>query len=160
MSIYFDNRQEDVIDSKTNELIETAIFEVLNYFDLDKYGLEISVSYVDEEEIKNLNSTYRDKNQITDVLSFPMLESFDNLKNGDMLGDVVLCVKRAKEQAREFNHSFTREIIYLTVHSILHLLGYDHIDEIDKKEMRLLEKTIMKNLSIFKAKEETKNEKR
>lgn len=101
---------------------------------------EISVTFVDNEEIQELNRTYRDKNQPTDVLSFPMyepdqveIETFDD--EPLLLGDIIISIPRAKEQALEYNHSFERELGFLLVHGFLHLLGYDHGDEVAEQEM-------------------------
>lgn len=101
---------------------------------------EISVTFVNDEEIQELNRTYRDKNQPTDVLSFPMyeadqveIETFED--EPLLLGDIIISVPKAKEQAEEYNHSFERELGFLLVHGFLHLLGYDHGDEGAEKEM-------------------------
>ena len=102
--------------------------------------VDISVSIVSPEEIRQLNKTYREVDSVTDVLSFPINESFDGHLE---LGDVVINLDRIKSQAQEFGHSFKHELRYLTVHSILHCLGYDHMTEEDKKEMRSREKKIM-----------------
>ena len=84
------------------------------------------------------------------MLSFPQFDDFDDLpEEGDIcLGDVVICTDKAKEQAEEFGHTFEREIIYLFVHSILHLLGYDHMDEDEKALMRRQEEIVMEHLGI------------
>lgn len=135
-------------------------------FEIDKSGLEktikttllksgygedyeISISFVEEQEIRQLNIDYRDKDSVTDVLSFPIYERGE-IPDFGMLGDVIICTKRAKEQADELGHSLEREIHYLITHSILHLLGYDHMEEGEKIEMRTLEKEVMKELGIFK----------
>ncbi|MDO4778999.1 MAG: rRNA maturation RNase YbeY [Tissierellia bacterium] len=135
-------------------------------FEIDKSGLEktikttllkagygedyeISISFVEEQEIRQLNRDYRGKDSVTDVLSFPIFERGE-IPDFGMLGDVIICTKRAKEQADEFGHSLDREIHYLITHSILHLLGYDHMEEDEKIEMRTLEKEVMKELGIFK----------
>ena len=139
--------------------------------DIDPENVEISVSFVSEEEIKELNKIYRNNNSVTDVLSFPQYDDLTQLgvfgadeTNDDepdeydeeeffeagavVLGDVVICREKAKEQAAEFGHSEERELIYLFVHSMFHLLGYDHMDEEDKKEMRQAEEDIMAKLDL------------
>lgn len=148
MEILINNNTDFLIDEKRYELIEKSIKTGLSYLG---YGLdyEISISIVDKDEIKALNKTYRDKDSVTDVLSFPLFER-DNILDSGMLGDIVICQEKIKEQAKEYNHSETREFIYLLIHSLLHLLGYDHIDEEEKKIMRLKEKEIMAKLGIFK----------
>lgn len=149
MEILIENLTNDIEVSDKIELeITRAIKTTLEH--LDYFGdYEISVSIVDEDEIKNLNNEYRGKDSVTDVLSFPLFERGE-IPNSGMLGDVVICSKRVIDQAEEFGHSLEREISYLTVHSVLHLLGFDHIDEDEKIEMRNYEKEIMKKLEIFK----------
>ncbi|HOT21224.1 MAG TPA: rRNA maturation RNase YbeY, partial [Sedimentibacter sp.] len=108
---------------------------------------EVSVSFVTNEEIKELNREYRNVDSETDVLSFPMDEVFDGVT---ILGDIVISTQKIIEQANDFNHSLEREMCYLTVHSMLHLLGYDHMNKEEKNKMRAKEKEIMKKLKIFK----------
>lgn len=136
------------IEDKDIAQIEKAIEKTL---EIAGYGTdyEISFSVVSEETIQDLNRDYRDKDQVTDVLSFPLYEAGQVEKSG-MLGDVVICSQRAQDQAQELGHSYEREIIYLTVHSILHLLGYDHEEDEEKTDMRRLEKEVMKDLGVFK----------
>lgn len=117
--------------------------------ELDSTDYEVSVSFVDNEEIRVLNKEYRNIDMATDVLSFPMDQEF-NIPGVTLLGDIIISLEKAKEQAEEFSHSLDREISYLLAHSIYHLLGYDHIEEEEKKEMREKEKSIMKKLKIFK----------
>ncbi|HET7657958.1 MAG TPA: rRNA maturation RNase YbeY [Bacillales bacterium] len=102
---------------------------------------EVSVTFVDDERIRELNRTYRDLDKSTDVLSFALQEeSEDELSivgEGlpETLGDIIISVQRAKEQAVEYQHSFMRELGFLAVHGFLHLCGYDHMNEVDEKEM-------------------------
>ena len=110
---------------------------------------EVSVSFVSNEEIRELNRDYRNVDSETDVLSFPM-DDDDEFDGVIILGDIVLSTQRIIEQANEFGHSLEREMIYLTVHSMLHLLGYDHMTTSEKEEMRQREKEIMKELQLFK----------
>lgn len=117
---------------------------------VDESRTEISVSFVEAEEIKRLNAEYRQVDSVTDVLSFPQFDDMSDIpEEGEIcLGDVVICRQRAEEQAEEFGHSFEREIIYLFTHSILHLLGYDHMTDEDKSEMRAREEEVMEYLGI------------
>ena len=110
-----------------------------------------------EKEIKRLNKEHRDIDKITDVLSFPMLEikPGDNLENfkDDLfkeifLGDIAICTNRAKQQAKEYGHSFKREVCFLALHGLLHLLGYDHIKKQDETKMMSLAETILKKSGI------------
>lgn len=148
MNILFDNRQEDIeITDDIFKLIEDSIKEVIKYENLND-NVMVSVSFVGDEEIRNLNRDFRGVDRSTDVLSFPMDDDFQIEER--ILGDVVINTKRVIEQAEELGHTNEREISYLTVHSILHLLGYDHIDDSDKEIMRFHEKMIMKNLEIYR----------
>lgn len=148
MNILFDNRQEDIeITDYIFKLIEDSIKEVIKYENLND-NVMVSVSFVGDEEIRNLNRDFRGVDRSTDVLSFPMDDDFQIEER--ILGDVVINTKRVIEQAEELGHTNEREISYLTVHSILHLLGYDHIDDSDKEIMRFHEKMIMKNLEIYR----------
>jgi len=120
---------------------------------LDKKRCEISVTFVDLDEIHELNKQYRGVDKPTDVLSFPQ---FDDLEEEIpevceiCLGDVVICEQKAREQAEEFGHSFERELVYLFTHSVLHLLGYDHMEDDEKKAMREREEEIMKQIGLMR----------
>ena len=114
---------------------------------------EISITFVDEEQIHILNKEHRGVDRPTDVLSFPLGENGEydiNPENGaKMLGDIVLNISRVVRQAEEFGHSFQREIAYLTAHSMLHLLGYDHVaGGIESVHMREKEEEVMKQLGL------------
>lgn len=114
---------------------------------------EISVSFVDNEQIRKLNRDYRDKDSATDVLSFPMGENGrydENHETGaKILGDIVISVPKAVEQAETYGHSLEREIGYLTAHSMLHLLGYHHENGgLDRVRMREKEETVMQELGL------------
>lgn len=130
---------------------ERTITEVLRVENISE-NAEVSLSIVDRQTIHKLNKNYRNVDRETDVLSFPLdEEGFDNEGNPlILLGDIVICLDVAEEQAADFGHSLEREIMYLICHSTLHLLGYDHIEEDDKKVMRSKEKEVMKNLGVFK----------
>lgn len=120
----------------------------------------VTLTICDDKYITELNAKYRKKNSTTDVLSFPLLESdspgnisytaldIDPETNEVMLGDVVISIERAKAQAQEFGHSIERELSYLLVHSMLHLIGYDHLDSGKKSAMRKKEEEILAELGI------------
>ena len=137
-----------------DEVMQNMPHEIADYAAKDL--IEVSVSFVSEDSIKQLNLDYRGKDSITDVLSFPMIntrEEFNPEYDVDlgfcdkiMLGDVVICLARASEQATDIGQPLSREVVYLFVHSVLHLLGMDHIDEADKEIMRSFEKKVMKEL--------------
>ncbi|MBS4535275.1 rRNA maturation RNase YbeY [Clostridium sp. D2Q-14] len=150
MEVYIDNRQTEVLlDEDIEYMISKVIEECLKY-ENHRMDYEISVSFVNSEEIKDLNLNFRGKNRETDVLSFPMEDNKDIEGQIPILGDIVISTQKAKEQAEEYNHSLKREIAYLTAHSMFHLMGYDHMTEKDKEIMRSKEKQIMKKLKIFK----------
>ena len=133
-----------------SDLMEKAAAATLDREGVPTEDVEISITFVNDEEIKELNAQYRDVDKVTDVLSFPQFESPEDLpEEGEIiLGDVVLNVEQAKRQAEEYGHSEDREIIYLFVHSLLHLLGYDHMEEDEKAEMRGAEEEIMNELGL------------
>ncbi|MDF2502841.1 MULTISPECIES: rRNA maturation RNase YbeY [Clostridium] len=163
--IFIDNRQNKIDFSLENEKI---IRDIIDYA-LKEEGVnidyEVSVILIDNEEIKEINREMRDIPRITDVLSFPMLDypegsiykeayrenKFDDtfLDEGKLvLGDIALSLERAKEQSIDFGHSFIRECSYLTIHSVLHLLGYDHMIEEEKTIMRKREEEILNKFNI------------
>lgn len=147
MNIFIENTVDELkIDSKTEKMLKEIAIKTLKY---EEFGedFDLNINIVSAEEIRRLNSEFRGIDKVTDVLSFPQYDedgSFVSVDNENfMLGDVVLCYERALEQSIEFGHTLDRELSYLTCHSILHLLGYDHVEEKEKKEMRAIEKAIM-----------------
>lgn len=156
MKLLINNTTDEAIDFDQD--LEKTAREVLKVEGLDDY-VELSLTFVDRDEIHRLNMEYRGVDRPTDVLSFPIYESKEDFIKASQdplrifeptLGDIVICMDVAKDQAKDFGHSLERELMYLSCHSILHLLGYDHMTEEDKKVMRSKEKTIMKNLGVFK----------
>ena len=146
------NNQKTVkIPTGLRMLIRRCCNAVLQMENFDG-SAEISVTFVDNEEIRKLNAQYRNKDTATDVLSFPMGENgvYDvNMETGaKILGDVVLSMEKAIEQANAYGHSLQREVAYLTAHSVLHLLGYDHIESMDRVRMREKEELIMTELGL------------
>lgn len=146
------NKQKAVkIPTGLRMLIRRCCHAVL---ELEKFEgpAEISVTFTDNEEIKKLNAAYRNIDSATDVLSFPMGENgqYDtNMETGaKILGDVVISMEKAVEQAEAFDHSLQREVAYLTAHSVLHLLGYDHIENMEKVRMREKEELVMEQLGL------------
>ena len=126
-------------------IVRKAIFNTLVYEGFDK-DVEVSVTFTDNEKIKELNSKYRNKDSATDVLSFPMFDSTDDMTYMDTipLGDVVISLEKAKEQAHNFYHGSYHELAFLSIHSTLHLLGYDHeTSPEDEKDMFRRQKEIM-----------------
>ena len=146
------NKQKAVkIPTGLRMLIRRCCHAVL---ELEKFQgpAEISVTFTDNEEIRKLNAQYRNIDAATDVLSFPMGENgqYDtNLETGaKILGDIVISVEKAVAQAEAYDHSLQREVAYLTAHSVLHLLGYDHVENMEKVRMREKEELVMEQLGL------------
>lgn len=107
---------------------------------------EISVSFVDNETIREINHQYRDKNEVTDVISFAMEDDESDLMHEDApraLGDIIISTGRAREQAEDYGHSYRRELLFLSLHGFLHLLGYDHMEEAEEKEMNRIQDEVL-----------------
>ena len=163
--LYTDNRQNKIeVNDELINIINEVCEQSLKAEEMN-VPYQISHLFVDNEEIREINRETRGIDKATDVLSFPMLEypkdkvfkevykdtKFNEIYlDGDelVLGDMVLSLERAKEQSIEYNHSFNREVCYLVVHSILHLLGYDHMEDEEKKRMRKREEEILGSLNI------------
>lgn len=126
------------------EEVKDYIYEVLNdEFESEK-PVYVSVALIDNEEIQRINRDFRGKDQPTDVISFAYHETEDYMVGPyDTLGDIVISLERVEAQSKDYNHSFRREFFYVLTHGLLHLLGYDHIEEEDKKEMRAREEEIL-----------------
>lgn len=154
MNIYFEEGHvvSEALLEKMTEAAEYAV-ESENLLNLDKQRCELSVTFVGLDEIHELNREYRRVDRPTDVLSFPQFEDLEEEipEVGEIcLGDVVICREKAEEQAEEFGHSFERELVYLFTHSVLHLLGYDHMEEDEKKVMRQREEEIMEHIGLMR----------
>lgn len=147
------------LDIDENEAYKEIIKKVLKKcFEIEKLenkNLYVNVVLTNAKNIKNINKEHRGIDKETDVLSFPMFEKEEiaNLENAneDILGDMVISIERVEEQAKEYGHSFERELAYMVVHSFYHLLGYDHMTEEDKKEMRKKEENVLEILEIRRA---------
>lgn len=165
--LYTDNRQDkiEVTEEFIDELEKVCDYALKEENMNHKY--QISLLFVDNDEIRAINKDTRNIDKETDVLSFPMLDYpkdkifkdvyvnhiFDPIfLDGEelVLGDMVLSLEKVEEQSIEYGHSFRREAAYLVVHSILHLLGYDHMEEDDKKKMRKREEEILSGLNIMR----------
>ena len=152
-TIYFENHQEkETVTYGMKMLIRRAVEATLAYEEIEE-NCEVSVTFCDNEDIREINQKFRNIDRATDVLSFPLFD--DDGMNAHveeldcMLGDVVLSLERAREQADEFGHSFEREIAFLTVHSILHLLGYDHeLSDEDDADMRKRQSEIVDGMGL------------
>lgn len=154
LKVYFENEQEKKAPSEyLLRLIRRAIRTTLRLEGFERRA-ELSVTFVDNEGIRDLNRDYRGIDRATDVLSFPQFDFLggETLPAGDgtvALGDIVLSLERAEEQAKEFGHSFSREVAFLTAHSVLHLLGYDHeLGESEDADMRARQSAVMREMGL------------
>ena len=153
VKVYITNRQKEVKIPTGMRLLVRRCCNATLVCENFPYDAEISVSFVDNEQIHELNAKYRNIDAPTDVLSFPLGENNEydrNEETGAMtLGDIVISIPKAVEQAERYGHSFQREVGFLTVHSMLRLLGYDHeTDKIEALRMREKEEAIMKRLGL------------
>ncbi|MEW9122893.1 MAG: rRNA maturation RNase YbeY [Thermotaleaceae bacterium] len=150
MNVSIDNRQEKILyDQAVEELLMRVVSYTLKKEKINPEA-EVSISFVDNEEIHHLNKVYRGVDRPTDVLSFPQYDNFDEIGPIDCLGDIVISLEKAEEQGLEYGHSFVREMAYLTVHSMYHLLGYDHDTEENTKNMRRKEEEVLQALGIIR----------
>ncbi len=153
VKVMISDRQKEVkIPTGIRLLIRRSCHAVLENEGFDRPS-EVSVSFIGSDEIRKLNREYRNKDAVTDVLSFPNSDTGEYDINQDtgcaMLGDIVICVSRAMEQAEQFGHSLRRELSYLTVHSMLHLLGYDHeAGGLEQVRMREKEEAVLTKLGL------------
>lgn len=153
LEINFSNKQRKTkLPSGAKELVKKACLAALEV-ECFVDSAEINVTFVSDRKIKQLNNLFRGINLSTDVLSFPLGENGEYEINPEndcyMLGDVIISVEHAISQANQFGHSVDREIAYLTVHSVFHLLGYDHVDEGEQKRvMRSKEEMALKILGL------------
>ncbi|MDX8045951.1 rRNA maturation RNase YbeY [Gracilibacillus sp. S3-1-1] len=121
-------------------------------------GAELSISFVDNDDIQQLNSQYRGLDKPTDVLSFALEETAEDevtisgVELPVALGDIIISVDKAVEQAEEYNHSFSRELGFLALHGLLHLLGYDHMEEADEKKMFGRQEEILNGFGLSREK--------
>lgn len=155
--ILYDGEECEDFTAKNASAIENA----LQGFVQTDVTLAVELLFVDGDEIRRLNREMRDTDKVTDVLSFPALDGvkgqsikgaehpYEIDENGELLlGSIAICQDRAKEQAEEYGHSYNRELHYLIVHGIMHCLGYDHMTDEDKREMREKEEYILGKLGI------------
>lgn len=157
MKIYFTN-----VGLFKRGYIKKVLETGLEYLGQPTKQLEVSLSFVGEDEIRELNKEYRDTDKVTDVLSFPTV---DNPERGVIdlashasdlnpetwllnLGDIIICLPRAKQQAKEYGHSLKREVAFLSLHSLLHLFGYDHMNQADEKQMTAVQNAVLDKLNI------------
>lgn len=154
MDIIYDFRAdnlEELVDFSMEELIFMVVSETIMTEDFND-NIEVSVSVVNNDEIQSLNKHYRNKDSVTDVLSFPLIDDFESKEYEKQeviaLGDIVISIDKANEQAIEYGHSIKREVGFLVAHSMLHLLGYDHMTDEEEKVMIEKQDTILQNIGL------------
>jgi len=150
VQIEFLNIEENEEYTKLIKKVVKECFKTENLLDTKLY---LSIILTTPRDIQELNNTYRKINKETDVLSFPMFEKDEIPENiskeiEEPLGDIVISIERVKQQAAEYGHSFERELAYMVVHGFYHLMGYDHIELVDRQEMREKEEIVLNKLNI------------
>ena len=150
LMVYLENAQDAILVTyKLRMLLRRAILETLEYEGVEITAPEVSMTFTDNEGIRELNRLHRGIDKPTDVLSFPMFSFEEEEELDGALGDIVISLERAKEQAETFGHSFEREVAFLCVHSMLHLLGYDHeLGEEEDRDMRRRQREIVERLGL------------
>ncbi len=157
---FYNDAEEYDFSASLRAYMKRSLMEALRLFEIEQ-PVQVSVSFVDEETIREYNKENRDVDRVTDVLSFPLQSFYEGKldensvtdgeldENGNlMLGDVVICISVCMRQAEEFGHSIEREAVYLFTHSILHLMGFDHMEEEEKSRMREKEEIIMERIGL------------
>lgn len=162
MGIFIDNQTDKPISHVLTEIIEQAIKTSIEV-EPCPYEIDVNVSIVDENTIREINKDTRGKDAVTDVLSFPLVSfdrpcDFETIHLGDdafdmdtgelYLGDMVICYEKALQQARDYGHTIEREVGFLTVHSMLHLLGYDHMEANEEADMLAHQKKILDKMGL------------
>lgn len=164
MTIWIDNQTENTIFENYENILKDIVKACIKE---EKYpeNVEVSISIVDNEEIQNLNNEFRNINKSTDVLSFPMLKfennnlGLDDKKIHDsinmdtneiVLGDIIISIEKAIEQANELGHSLQREVAFLTAHSMFHLMGYDHENILDENIMKQKQENVLTKKNLLR----------
>ena len=163
MTINIDYECEERLDIDYKEIITNVVLKALELEECP-YEIELNIILMDNEGIKEINKTYRRKNVPTDVLSFPMIEfdipgdfsildrdlegSFNPESNELVLGDIIISVEKVVGQAVEYGHSLERELAFLVAHSMMHLFGYDHMEDSERLFMELKQENILRELKI------------
>lgn len=150
MELYVENEQEKLqVEKRTIDALHKAMNIASNLHSLE--DSTVNIILVDNAKIREINKEYRGVDRETDVISFALNDFEVTFPwEREELGDIYISVEKALEQSREYGHSFDRELVYLAVHGLLHLLGYDHLEEAEKKEMRQEEEKIMAEVGLLR----------
>ena len=143
-------------NNKYEETIKKVLEQCFKEEKIENSKLSITITLTNPDNIQKINKEYRNIDKPTDVLSFPMFEKQEleekikneDFEHEDILGDIIISIQKVQEQAKEYEHSFERELSYMVVHGFYHLMGYDHIKEEDKAQMRPKEEKILNDLKI------------
>jgi len=157
-------REEEIIELEYNgikknnlyeKIVKQALITCFETENLINKNVKMNVIFTNPDEIRKINKQYRNIDKATDVLSFPMFEKdeIEHFKNEvsrvpEILGDIIISIKQVEVQAEEYGHSFERELAYMAVHGFFHIIGYDHIEEKDKKEMRKKEEEVLGKIGL------------
>lgn len=150
---------KDIEENETyKKTIKKVVDKCFQEEKIENSKLCLTITLTNPQNIREINKEYRNVDKETDVLSFPMFEKEEleekikkqEFEHEDVLGDIVISIKRVEEQAKEYGHSFERELSYMLVHGFYHLMGYDHIEEADKIKMRPKEEKILNDLKIVR----------
>lgn len=150
---------KDIEENETyKKTIKKVVDKCFQEEKIENSKLCLTITLTNPQNIREINKEYRNVDKETDVLSFPMFEKEEleekikkqAFEHEDVLGDIVISIKRVEEQAKEYGHSFERELSYMLVHGFYHLMGYDHIEEADKIKMRPKEEKILNDLKIVR----------
>ena len=145
MTVIITNEQDKLdIPEDWEEKMEHVVAVCLKEEEIPEKA-QVDLLFVDNDQIHEMNLEYRNKDTATDVLSFPMYEADEEIDDEEeiLFGDIVISLERAEEQRQEYGHSLEREVMYLLVHGLLHLAGYDHMEEEDKRQMRKREEELL-----------------
>ena len=148
---------KDIEENKEYEkIVDRVLKQCFQEENMQNSKLSISITLTTAQNIQNVNKQYRNIDKVTDVLSFPMFEKDElalkikeqDFLHEDVLGDIVICISKVEEQAKEYEHSFERELSYMIVHGFYHLMGYDHEEEEEKALMRAKEEKVLNDLKV------------
>ncbi len=164
MNFYVENETEESFEFDINKLIADLVNATIEYEKVPFKDISLNVTFTDDETIAAVNKEFREIDKSTDVLSFPAIDfqspaDFSDIKFNDplyfdqdtgelILGDIMISLEHAHKQAQEYNHSFKREIAFLITHSLLHLLGYDHMVDAERIVMEAKQEAILDNLGL------------
>lgn len=164
MTFYVENETEETFEFNVDELVKTLTETTLEMENVPFRDVSLNVTFTDDETIKEINKEFRDMDKSTDVLSFPAIDfempgDFSNIEGDEpdyfdpdtgelILGDIMISLEHAHAQAAEYGHSYRREIAFLITHSLLHLIGYDHMEEDERAIMEGKQEAILDKLNI------------